>query len=163
MFSNIFKRKKMSNDIKVHLIRMNDYPDDDFLKVYNLLTTFQGPVKYFVSGLEISLSEDNDDPYVIEREWKKKELERKQEYPTLFAECKSINISKYFEEVPEFEIRKPWKWDALLNECSKARAKLRASKNDFVCLLTSRPNERNWFMAGDFKNEGRDFFVHTGD
>lgn len=53
-------------------------------------------------------------------------------------------------------------WDALFGECQAYRKSKRPGKDNIVVLMTDRPNEMNWFSAGDESGQ-RNFFIHTGE
>ncbi len=53
-------------------------------------------------------------------------------------------------------------WDTLFGECQEYRKFKRLGKDKIVVLLTDRPNEMNWFSAGDESGQ-RNYFIHTGE
>jgi hypothetical protein len=53
-------------------------------------------------------------------------------------------------------------WEAIFSECNKQRASLNLDERDYLILLTSKPNEDNWFSS--FEPDGApNIFIHTGD
>jgi hypothetical protein len=53
-------------------------------------------------------------------------------------------------------------WDMIFEECANFRKKEKLANDDFVVLLTEKPNFRNWFSACDPEGT-RSIFIHTDD
>lgn len=53
-------------------------------------------------------------------------------------------------------------WSQLFDECQSYREEYNIEDNDYLFLLTERPNENNWFSAFD-KNNKYNAFIHTAD
>ena len=53
-------------------------------------------------------------------------------------------------------------WDEIFSRCNQLRQEMEIPCEEFVILLTSRPNENNWFSACDPSGQNN-IFVHTSN
>ena len=53
-------------------------------------------------------------------------------------------------------------WDNLFDQCCEFRSKNNFPENEFIVLLTSKPNNENWFSGFNPKGS-KEIFIHTGD
>jgi Zn finger protein HypA/HybF involved in hydrogenase expression len=67
---------------------------------------------------------------------------------------KNINSINFEEDTLE--------WDLIFSEIDRLRKDNNYSKDDYIILLTSKPNSKNWFSSQDPKGDNS-IFIHTGD
>jgi len=128
--------------MKVHLIRTPEFSEERLKEVYDILSSYNGPMKFCFDEYNFSTR-------------KFKFLQE------ISAKNNNFKIKK--EELDMMVLRAHYvglSWDNLFSVCNFYRKKFKISKNDFVVLLTSRKNELNWFSHYDNKNN---VFVHTKD
>lgn len=126
--------------MKVHLIKTPEYEIGDFRNVYELLSSFYGPIEFVATNFEFDKEQF---PFL------------QKFYPGFKFKYESdrrkINFNK------EFGV--PLSWKELFSLCNFYRAVFDINETDFVILLTLRRNALNWFSHVKNKNA----FVHTGD
>lgn len=125
--------------MKIYLLKTPDLSEEEFLNVYNLLDTFEGPLKFSKVNLDFDKEKF---PFLT--------------YPDFTIKYKSDSeISKF-----EHEIDTILSWEELFSLCTYYRETFKINPNDFVVVLTDRRNELNWFSKFDKK---RNIFVHTNE
>lgn len=127
--------------MNVYLVRSPEVEEKFYRSVVDFLKSFSGPVNFF-SAEEYYPKED----------------------PIGHVCC---SISSYeMKHFPNLEKKRrgpdviPWK--KLFSECQSYREEYSIEENDYLFMLTSRPNENNWFSAYD-RNNKRNSFIHTAD
>lgn len=130
--------------MKVHLIKTPEYDFQDFIEVYELLNSFTGPINFVYSDFTFDLKEfpylnifDHSNSCLVEE-------------PTPKYNPESYKIDRYHSNVLQ--------WRELLELCNYYRKENYISADDFVCLLTERNNEWNWFS---FISDQKNCFVQT--
>lgn len=125
--------------MKVHLIKTPEYDSEKFRSVYELLSSFDGPMTFSASQFEFSASDfkflENSYPY--------------------FKSAGSVKKLLY-----DIQLQNELSWEQLFSLCNFYRQKFRVEDLDFVVLLTERKNYMNWFSVFDTHNNA---FVQTSD
>jgi hypothetical protein len=133
--------------MKINLFRSDDCAPEVLEDVYNLLNTFNGPMKFVMKPETTAFADfvpPAEDPY-------KKVL-----YEGVVQEFASIRFEdRYFQ-------RKTLAWNNIFLKCESLRKQHDIGRDEFVILLTSHNNDLNWFSAGNPLGP-RDHFVHTED
>jgi hypothetical protein len=126
--------------MKVYLIKTPEYNFEDFNEVFELLSSFDGPIEFIASEYEFD----------------------KQQFPFLQKFYPDFKF-KYDSDLQKVNFDKefgmPLSWSELFSLCDFYRHTFNIDPNDFVVLLTIRRNALNWFSYCENKNA----FVHTGD
>jgi hypothetical protein len=135
---------------KVYLIRSEEYLEEDFSQVVNLLNQFNGPIE-FISGETNYLQST---PPVVS--WMTKlEFEKKNTPKLSLSEIDSVEcFSASDSEPPQASIIFPVEvpslsWDTLFDACINYRNKNYIPENDHVIILTDFANKENWFAGID--------------
>lgn len=128
--------------MKVYLIKTPEYDQNAFKEVANLLSSFEGPLRFISSFYEF----DKKEFYFLQYNL----------YPYHNFDYESN------EEVVRFDPNKslPLSWRELFTLCNYYRKVFSIEKDSFVVLLTDRKNALNWFSAVD---DHRNIFVHTAE
>ncbi len=135
--------------MKVHLIRSEGFPVEDFNNVVNLLKLQRGPIE-FVPSVPIVLPEAEQElTYETFSDFTKKDS--------------NVSLSKISSfAADDFPVTQPvWTWPQLFKVCTNFRLKNRIPIEDHVILLTEKANDKNWFGCVDASM--RNYFVHTAD
>ena len=135
--------------MKVHLIRSEGFPVEDFNNVVNLLKLQRGPIE-FVPSVPIVLPEAEQElTYETFSDFTKKD-----------SNVSFSKISSFAAD--DFPLTQPvWTWPQLFKVCTNFRLKNRIPIEDHVILLTEKANDKNWFGCVDASM--RNYFVHTAD
>lgn len=135
--------------MKVHLIRSEGFPVEDFNNVVNLLKLQRGPIE-FVPSVPIVLPEAEQElTYETFSDFTKKD-----------SNVSFSKISSFAAD--DFPLTQPvWTWPQLFKVCTDFRLKNRIPIEDHVILLTEKANDKNWFGCVDASM--RNYFVHTSD
>ena len=135
--------------MKVHLIRSEGFPVEDFNNVVNLLKLQRGPIE-FVPSVPIVLPEAEQElTYETFSDFTKKD-----------SNVSFSKISSFAAD--DFPLTQPvWTWPQLFKVCTNFRLKNRIPIEDHVILLTEKANDKNWFGCVDASM--RNYFVHTSD
>ena len=135
--------------MKVHLIRSEGFPVEDFNNVVNLLKLQRGPIE-FVPSVPIVLPEsEHERTYDTLDDFTKKDAQ------PMF----SISEKTYERTFPLTQ--RTWTWAQLFKVCIDFRLQNRIPIEDHVILLTDKANDKNWFGCVDASM--RNYFVHTAD
>lgn len=126
--------------MNVHLIKTPEYGKIQFEEVFELLSSFHGPLRFFLN--EYAFSEE-DFPFL-------------KRYRPEFT-FKNVHDTKMVDYIREAGF--PLSWRELFSLCDYFRNIFLIPEEDFVVLLTNRKNSLNWFSHV----HGRNVFVHIGD
>ena len=136
--------------MKIHLIKSKELDKELFTAVIRLLQAIPGPIKFLCDSENI-IDFDKDELF-------EKIIMDEKEFTT--SEC---NKMCYELNNLEFPLNRDTStWSTLFNKCSEYRKHRRVSEDDFVFLLTSIPNENNWFASLD-ENNPFNGFIHSED
>lgn len=127
--------------MKVHLIKTNDYSDNDLLKVHEFLKTIHSPISFLADTINLTSYFNFLNAYSITS------------YNNIQLADNKVNLNSIFLPVLT--------WDQIFQVCNKYREIKQVLKNDIVVLLTNRANNLNWFSCFDLKD--RNIFVHTAE
>lgn len=131
--------------MNVYLLRSPEYPKSDYLEIIELLTTFDGPLKFIGTNYEF----DRSKFYFLQYEL----------YPHHNFKYQSNEAKIPFDP----NRTKPLSWRELFILCDDYRSKFRIDDNSFVMVLTKRKNSLNWFSAFDFEDNPKNVFIQTSD
>lgn len=139
--------------MKVHLIKSAEVDTTLFTKVVDFLQSIPGTIE-FSFDKDAIIDFDEDELYVKRIE-DKYEFERKIEMVNSMPEARCSKI--------DFPLERPTiKWENLFKKCEQYRNDNSIANNEFVLLLTNKPNKQNWFAALD-ENMPYNGFIHTDD
>ena len=148
-------------DSKVHLIRSDEFKEEDFSQVVNLLKQFNGPIE-FISAETTYLQST---PPVLS--WMTK-LEFEKKNPPQFSihPSSDSHIYSMFESTPKKSIVFPVEvpslsWDTFFAACIDYRMKHQIPEKDLVILLTDFSNDKNWFAGID--STMKNYFIQTSN
>lgn len=157
IFLEIKKEEEISNitklvGMKVHLIRSNGYPIEDFNNVLNLLNKHRGSIEFVPSEPVVLPESEREAIYETGEEFEKKI------FPSYSTELFSLS--------EESHISFPYKanvltWDQLFKVCTNFRKTNAISNDEYVILLNDIQNEKNWFASAD--HTMKNMFVQTND
>lgn len=125
--------------MRIYLLKTPEFSEKEFQSVYNLLNTFEGPLKFLKINLDF---EKEKFPFLSS--------------PDFNFEYKSDSNKGKFEH----DIGTILSWEELFSICTYYRNTFAINPSDFVVVLTNRRNELNWFSRFD---EIRNIFVHTNE
>lgn len=125
--------------VNIYIARSPEVDSVFYREVVSLLQTFPGPIHFLAAE-----SESVTDAEYELQEQKGMVSDLKQEYDAGHAELRGVP------------------WDSLFRECEEIRRAGNIEQNDYLVLLTDRPNSLNWFAGFDELNI-RNAFVHTAD
>ncbi|MCB0728649.1 MAG: hypothetical protein KDD00_14395 [Ignavibacteriae bacterium] len=128
--------------MKIHLIRSPEYSTEDLTKVYELLNSFKGPMKFEMNDHVF----DKKDFYFLNYDL----------YPHHNFKFDSDKKKKTFIK----ELGYPLSFEELFSLCDSFRKRFRIRKNDFVVLITNRFNSLNWFSHC---NADKNAFIHAAE
>jgi hypothetical protein len=135
--------------MNIHLFRSDDCEPEVLNDVYNLLSSFPGPMQFRMQP-ETSYFEDfsDDVPELPE--------EKRVYSAASYSPDNRINFEDRFFE------RQTLSWNQIFEHCRMLREQHDIGKEEFLVLLTTHNNNLNWFSAGN-PDGSRDHFVHTED
>ncbi|MEI8110217.1 MAG: hypothetical protein WCH59_04430 [Chitinophagia bacterium] len=128
--------------MNVYLIKTPEYDIENFEEVQELLSSFDGPLKFIADNYEFNPEQF---PFL-------QKFSDDFRFPANESDIRKIN----FEE----DGGNPLSWLELFSLCEFYRNTFKIRNNDYVVLLTLRKNALNWFSHFD---ENKNIFVHTGD
>jgi hypothetical protein len=134
----------------VHLIRSDEYADEKFWQVMDLLRKFPGPLQFRTQEFPVSFSEGE----IHAEDFDSKKFERKNQ-PVF-----EVNFVSAAYEPPQkiYSLS----WNDIFEKCRAYRLEHDIGDDEFVVLLTEYGNEFNWFSAANPKGT-RDMFVQTSN
>ncbi|WP_373515169.1 hypothetical protein [Persicitalea sp.] len=127
----------------VHLLRAPDYPPDDYFALCQLLHSLPMPGWTFQTTESERFAEDA--PYY--------QNGRRRPEDVVFDYLSPVHKLMY-----DHRQGNPISWQELFDACQYYRRTYAIAEDDFVVLLTNRPNALNWFSSFD---HSRHIFVHT--
>ena len=148
-------------DSKVHLIRSDEFQEEDFSQVVNLLNQFNGPIEYI--SAETNYLQFTP-PGLL---WRSKLEFEKKTTPKFSSDRNQISpIYPMFESKPKQSIVFPVEvptlsWDTFFAACIHYRRKHQIPEKDLVILLTDFSNDKNWFAGIDATM--KNYFIQTSN
>ena len=146
---------------KVHLIRSDEFIEEDFSQVVNLLKQFNGPIE-FISAETNYLQ--FTPPGLL---WRSKLEFEKKTTPKFSSDRNQISPNySMFESKPKQSIVFPVEvptlsWDTFFAACIHYRRKHQIPEKDLVILLTDFSNDKNWFAGID--STMKNYFIQTSN
>jgi hypothetical protein len=147
-------------DSKVHLIRSDEFKEEDFSQVVNLLKQFNGPIEFISAETKYLQFTPPVLSWMSKLEFEKKSTPQfSDRYPispsySMF-ESKSKKSIVFPVEVPSLS------WDTFFAACIDYRRKHNIPEKDLVILLTDFSNEQNWFAGID--STMKNYFIQTSN
>lgn len=146
--------------MNVHLIRAADFSAHTFQAVFQIVSSFPGPVTYVPSETEVEINQ------AVEKEITSREaFEMGNKLPPLSSTKMdhSLEHRSYSHRPPvEFPVKVQLAtWDSLFDVCKSYRSAKKLPKEDLILLLTDTANEANWFVGMD--QTMTHAFIHTAD
>ena len=128
--------------MKVYLIKTPEYEVEYLEEVQEILSSFDGPLKFITDEYEFNPVQ----------------------FPFLRKFWEDFRFPAYESDTLKIKFEKergmPLSWRELFSLCEFYRHTFKIEKHDFVVLLTLRKNALNWFSHGD---NNKNIFVHAGD
>ena len=146
---------------KVYLIRSEEYLEEDFSQVVNLLNQFNGPIEYI--SAETNYLQFTP-PGLL---WRSKLEFEKKTTPKFSSDRNQISPNySMFESTPKQSIVFPVEvptlsWDTFFAACIHYRRKHQIPEKDLVILLTDFSNDKNWFAGIDATM--KNYFIQTSN
>lgn len=139
--------------MKVYLVRTNNFNNEDFENVYNLLNAYPGAIEFKNGG-----TMDLDAPYEVKTFNNKTKFNHQEQVYHTYSKIQGA--SDYAS--PIFPLnKKVYSWDNFFLAIEIYKKQNQIDYNDFVFLLTNHYNDKNWFaFLGQTMRTG---FVHTDD
>ena len=148
-------------DSKVHLVRSDEFKEEDLSQVVNLLKQFNGPIEYI--SAETNYLQFTP-PGLL---WRSKLEFEKKTTPKFSSDRNQISPNySMFESKPKQSIVFPVEvptlsWDTFFAACIDYRRKHQISEKDLVILLTDFSNDKNWFAGID--STMKNYFIQTSN
>lgn len=137
--------------MKVHLLKSAEVDTTLFTKVVDFLQSIPGAIQFYYDlNWVVNFEEDE---YFFKRFETKEDFENQ----ILMSDHVKICESRIFPME-----RETTKWENLFKKCETYRKKNKIANDEFVLLLTDKPNKQNWFAALDEKMPYNGF-IHTDD
>lgn len=139
--------------MKVYLVRTNNFNNEDFENVYNLLNAYPGAIEFKNGG-----TMDLDAPYEVKTFKNKTKFNHQEQVYHTYSKIQAASDYAF----PIFPlIKKVYSWDNFFLAIEIYKKHNQIDSNDFVFLLTNHYNDKNWFaFLGHTMRTG---FVHTDD
>ena len=148
-------------DSKVHLVRSDEFKEEDLSQVVNLLKQFNGPIEYI--SAETNYLQFTP-PGLL---WRSKLEFEKKTTPKFSSDRNQISPNySMFESKPKQSIVFPVEvptlsWDTFFAACIYYRRKHQIPEKDLVILLTDFSNDKNWFAGIDATM--KNYFIQTSN
>ena len=148
-------------DSKVHLVRSDEFKEEDLSQVVNLLKQFNGPIEYI--SAETNYLQFTP-PGLL---WRSKLEFEKKTTPKFSSDRNQISPNySMFESTPKQSIVFPVEvptlsWDTFFAACIYYRRKHQIPEKDLVILLTDFSNDKNWFAGID--STMKNYFIQTSN
>jgi hypothetical protein len=146
---------------KVYLIRSEEYLEEDFSQMLNLLKQFNGPINFIPAETNYLQSTPPVLSWMSKLEFEKKNTPQfspsQDEIITTYSSSDSVpKASIVFPvEVPSLS------WGNLFDACIDFRNKNQIPEKDLVILLTDFSNDKNWFAGIDATM--KNYFIQTSN
>jgi len=127
--------------MKIYMLRSKELSRERFRTIYELVNSFDGPIKFIVQKENTKYIDDDD------TEENHDEVKEKEE---------NADLEEYTDE--HGEIILPWSY--IFGKCQEFRKENRIKKEELVVLFTDYKNKRNFFSAWD-PSGIRNFFITT--
>ena len=148
-------------DSKVHLVRSDEFKEEDLSQVVNLLKQFNGPIEYI--SAETNYLQFTP-PGLL---WRSKLEFEKKTTPKFSSDRNQISPNySMFESKPKQSIVFPVEvptlsWDTFFAACIYYRRKHQIPEKDIVILLTDFSNDKNWFAGID--STMKNYFIQSSN
>ena len=148
-------------DSRVHLVRSDEFKEEDLSQVVNLLKQFNGPIEYI--SAETNYLQFTP-PGLL---WRSKLEFEKKTTPKFSSDRNQISPNySMFESKPKQSIVFPVEvptlsWDTFFAACIHYRRKHQIPEKDLVILLTDFSNDKNWFAGID--STMKNYFIQTSN
>ena len=148
-------------DSKVHLVRSDEFKEEDLSQVVNLLKQFNGPIEYI--SAETNYLQFTS-PGLL---WRSKLEFEKKTTPKFSSDRNQISPNySMFESTPKQSIVFPVEvptlsWDMFFAACIDYRTKHQIPEKDIVILLTDFSNDKNWFAGID--STMKNYFIQSSN
>ena len=148
-------------DSKVHLVRSDEFKEEDLSQVVNLLKQFNGPIEYI--SAETNYLQFTP-PGLL---WRSKLEFEKKTTPKFSSDRNQISPNySMFESTPKQSIVFPVEvptlsWDTFFAACIDYRRKHQIPEKDLVILLTNFSNDKNWFAGID--STMKNYFIQSSN
>ena len=148
-------------DSKVHLVRSDEFKEEDLSQVVNLLKQFNGPIEYI--SAETNYLQFTP-PGLL---WRSKLEFEKKTTPKFSSDRNQISPNySMFESTPKQSIVFPVEvptlsWDMFFAACIDYRTKHQIPEKDIVILLTDFSNDKNWFAGID--STMKNYFIQSSN
>ena len=148
-------------DSKVHLVRSDEFKEEDLSQVVNLLKQFNGPIEYI--SAETNYLQFTP-PGLL---WRSKLEFEKKTTPKFSSDRNQISPNySMFESTPKQSIVFPVEvptlsWDTFFAACIDYRRKHQIPEKDIVILLTDFSNDKNWFAGID--STMKNYFIQSSN
>lgn len=129
--------------MKVHLVRSKELSEETFDNVFNILTSYSGPI-HFVTG---------------EWEYDESELMTREliDHEFFYKQHDIIGVDQSSPRPPDLE--KYQKWDWFFGQLSRYRSTHNILDDEYIFYLSDIANDLNWF--GSVADNLKDHFIHT--
>ena len=139
--------------MKIHLIRSEGYPIEDFNNVLNLLNKYRGSIEYIPAELIVLPVSEVEVIFEDLKSFEKKEDFLVEQYNKSMAFPSESMTFPHHEEVLT--------WEQLFSVCIQFRNEKLIDPKDHVILLTNIANDLNWF--GGVDPSLKNYFIHTNN
>lgn len=147
---------------KVYLIRSEEYLEEDFSQVVNLLNQFNGPIEFISAETNYLQSTPPIVSWMTKLEFEKKNTPKLSLYKIDSVECFSASDSEPPQASIVFPVEVPsLSWDNLFAACIDYRMMHNIPENDHVIILTDFANKENWFAGID--STMKNYFIQTSN
>lgn len=147
---------------KVYLIRSEEYRQEDFSQVVNLLKQFNGPIDFISGETNYLQSTPPVVSWMTKLEFEKKNTPKLSLYRINPSVCSFASDSEPLQASIVFPVEVPkLSWDTLFDACIDYRTKHHIPENDHVLILTDFSNIENWFAGID--STMKNYFIQTSN
>ena len=147
---------------KVYLIRSEEYLEEDFSQVINLLNQFNGPIEFISGETNYLQSTPPVVSWMTKLEFEKKNTPELSLYKIDSSACFSASDSEPPQASIIFPVEVPsLSWDTLFDACIDYRIMHNIPENDHVIILTDFANKENWFAGIDATM--KNYFIQTSN
>jgi hypothetical protein len=126
--------------MKVHVIRDNGFPVEQYEQVMQLLQATAGLISFVKQSLTIDVIEPEELPVIIED---------------------NLSVDEDGDLVKQENLTKVYPWGYFFHQCATYRQACKISDDEFIIILTPKHNS-SWYLAA-FSGDTRDVFVKTSE